>query len=111
MNPAIALPLGFLLCSFFITGTFIIPFINLLYKLKFQRVRQKTVDPLGAATPIFDKFNQHKAGTPIGGGVLIILLVVLLFFLLFPLLKLIGFDVTSNYDSISSEIFIVFFTF
>ena len=31
-------------------------------------VRAKTRDAFDKRTPIFDKLHQHKAGTPVGGG-------------------------------------------
>lgn len=67
--------LGLTLLSFFITGILIVPFIDFLYKLKFRRQKQKTVDMFDKPTPVFDKLNNWKVGTPIGGGVLIILVV------------------------------------
>lgn len=70
--------LGLTILSFFITGVLLIPFIDFLYKIKLQRANQKTKDPFNKRTPIFDKFHGWKAGTPIGGGILIILVVVIL---------------------------------
>lgn len=70
--------LGLLLLSFAITSFLIVPFIDLLYKFKFRRRRQETKDVLAKRTPIFDKFHSWKAGTPVGGGVLIILVTSLL---------------------------------
>lgn len=70
--------LGLAILSFFITGVLLIPFIDFLYKIKLQRANQKTKDPFNKLTPIFDKFHGWKAGTPIGGGILIILVVVVL---------------------------------
>jgi|SRR3989344_6751301 len=70
--------LGLVILSFFITGVLLIPFIDFLYKIKLQRANQKTKDPFNKRTPIFDKFHGWKAGTPIGGGILIILVVVVL---------------------------------
>lgn len=69
--------LGLLLLSFFITSILIIPFIDLLYRLKFRRKRQETKDIFESRTPVFDKLHGWKAGTPVGGGVLIILVVTL----------------------------------
>lgn len=106
----IALYLGLLLFSFCITCILIVPFINLLYKLKFLRKIQKTKDFLGQRTPIFDKFHQIKAGTPVGGGILIILIVFFLYLLLFPLLRLLGVYITAYYP-INEELNIIFFTF
>lgn len=67
--------LGFALLSAFITSILIIPFIDFLYKIKLRRQNQKTVDIFNKPTPLFDKFNGWKAGTPFGGGLLIIIVV------------------------------------
>lgn len=72
--------LGLVLLSLFITGVLLIPFIDFLYKMKFRRVKQKTVDMFNKPTPTFDKFNNWKAGTPFGGGILIIGVVCVLTF-------------------------------
>ena len=102
--------LGLLLFSFLTTGVFVIPFINLLYHLKFQRQQQKTLDFQNHHTPIFDKFHSGKSGTPVGGGLLIIVSVCHLFLLLLPLLKLSRIFISANYQ-ISRELEIIFFTF
>lgn len=72
--------LGLVLLSLFITGMLLIPFIDFLYKMKFRRAKQKTVDMFNKPTPTFDKFNNVKAGTPFGGGILIIAVVAVLTF-------------------------------
>ena len=105
-----ALILGFVLFSFFLTSAAIVPFINLLYALKFQRKKQKTVDAFGISTPIFDKFHKQKAGTPVGGGLLIIMSVSLVFSLIFPLLRYLGLSITHVYP-IVKELNVIFFTF
>lgn len=110
MINANALHLGLIIFSFLISSVAIVPFINLLYKLHFQRLKQKTIDPMGRPTPIFDKFNQQKAGTPVGGGIIIIFLVALFFALILPILKVFGIEITSNYTAAKDEIFILFFT-
>ncbi len=102
--------LGLLLFSFLITSILVIPFINILYKLKFQRQKQKTLDFLNHRTPIFDKFHSQKFGTPVGGGVLIICSVVLLYLFLFPILQLLQIHISANYP-IQRELEIIFFTF
>jgi len=102
--------LGLLLFSFLTTSIFVVPFINLLYRLKFQRQNQKTIDFQNKRTPIFDKFHSQKTGTPVGGGLLIIASVTLLFLLLFPILKLTKIFISSNYQ-INHELEIIFFTF
>jgi phospho-N-acetylmuramoyl-pentapeptide-transferase len=106
----IHLYLGLLLFSFLITSILVVPFINLLYKLKFQRQKQVTLDFLNQKTPIFDKYHSQKSGTPVGGGLLIIGAVTLLFFLIFPILRFTNIFISSNYQ-ITTELQIIFFTF
>ncbi len=106
----IHLYLGLLLVSFLLTSIFVIPFINLLYKLKFQRQAQTTLDFQNKRTPIFDKFHAKKAGTPVGGGLLIIISVCVLFLLIFPLLGVGKIFVSSNYK-IGQELLVIFYTF
>jgi phospho-N-acetylmuramoyl-pentapeptide-transferase len=105
-----ALNLGLLIFSFIVTSLLIVPFINLLYRLKFRRLQQKTLDAMGKSTPIFDKFHRNKAGTPVGGGLLVILIVSLEFLILFPLLKKAGVYITQNHP-IRDELNVIFFTF
>jgi phospho-N-acetylmuramoyl-pentapeptide-transferase len=107
---SIAFILGLLLFSFIVTSIFIVPFINMLYALKFQRAKQKTVDALGNRTPIFDKFHNSKSGVPVGGGLLVIVLVSLLFMIIFPLLNLAGIKITGVYP-LQKEVNVLFFTF
>ena len=102
--------LGLMLFSFLSTSILVVPFINLLYKLKFQRQKQKTLDFQNQRTPIFDKFHSQKSGTPVGGGLLIILSVCILFIFLFPALKFAKIFISSNYQ-INRELEIIFFTF
>jgi phospho-N-acetylmuramoyl-pentapeptide-transferase len=104
-----ALLLGLLIFSFVVTAISIIPFINLLYRLKFTRRAQITRDAFNQRTPIFDRFHQHKWGTPVGGGLLIIGLVCLLFFSLFPLARYLGVSVTHVYPT-GAEIHVIFFS-
>lgn len=105
-----ALLLGLLILSFTITSVLLIPFINLLYRLRFLRRNQKTKDAFDKPTPIFDRLHSHKAGTPVGGGFLVVVVVSLLFVLLFPLIKFLGVYITHVYP-ISEELNIIFFTF
>jgi len=102
--------LGLMLFSFLTTSILVVPFINLLYRLKFQRQKQKTLDFQNKRTPIFDKFHSQKSGTPVGGGLLIILSVCILFVFLFPALRLAKIFISSNYQ-INQELGIIFFTF
>jgi phospho-N-acetylmuramoyl-pentapeptide-transferase len=105
-----ALFLSFLIFSFVVTSVCIVPFINLLYKFKMTRKKQKTKDFQDKPTPIFDRYHKHKVGTPVGGGFLMVLIISLLFALLFPLVKYFGVFVTHVYP-ITEEINIIFFTF
>ncbi len=97
--------------SFILNFSLFIPFINLLYRLKFQRVSQETRDAFNKRTPIFDKFHKHKVGTPVGGGILIILTTLFGFTLSTVIFTLIDQRIISNYPSITSEIKILLFTF
>lgn len=106
----IALYLGLLLFSFFVTCVLIVPFIDFLYKLKFLRKVQKTRDIIGKRTSIFDKFHQVKAGTPIGGGIIITFVVFFLYLILFPVLQMLGVYIRTLYP-IKEELNIIFFTF
>ncbi len=107
-----SLILSVLIFSFIVTSISIVPFINLLYTLKFQRKKQNTKDTFGKDTPIFNKFHNvnYKVGTPIGGGLLVILVVSVLFSLFIPIIKFFGIDVTHVFD-IQHEVNILFFTF
>jgi len=100
-----------LIASILVNFVTIIPFINLLYKLKFQRADQTTRDAFNRLTPIFDKFNKHKTGTPVGGGLLIIINTVGLFAISLLFFKLTDSRFFTNYQSIVSEIKILLFTF
>ncbi len=108
---SLALFLGLLIFSFISTSIVIVPFIDLLYHLKFQRAKQETRDVFGKLTPIFDKFHGKKAGVPVGGGLLVILVVSILFALFLPMMSWFGIDVTSVYANTPAEVNIIFFTF
>lgn len=102
-----ALFLGLLIFSFLINSVVIVPYINLLYLLKLKRRKQA---PKKKKVPLVDKLHDWKAGTPIGGGLLIIVLVSLLYGLLFPILKYAGVYITAVYP-LRDELNIIFFTF
>src|SRR3989344_8209749 len=72
--------LGLSILSSFITAILLVPFIDFLYKIKLKRQHQTTLDPFNKRTPLFDKYNAWKVGTPFGGGILIILVVTILTF-------------------------------
>lgn len=102
--------LGLLLFSWFITAFSYIPFIRLLYRWRFQRLRQHTRDAFNKRTPIFDQYHQHKAGTPVGGGLLIIIITTILFPLSLLLMRYFWVPITSVYP-FASEVKILLFTF
>lgn len=107
-----ALYLGILLFSFIITAVAIVPFIDLLYRLKFMR-RDERPAVASADTAAFKKLHElhnAKVGTPIGGGVLIIAVVSILFAFLFPLMRHLGVYITSGFN-LKYELNILFFTF
>lgn len=96
--------------SFFTISILLVPYINFLYRIKFQRRRQETKDIFEKRTPIFDKLHAHKAGTPVGGGLLVILVVTFLTVLLIFLRHFFGLGISSLYP-FEKEIFILLFTF
>lgn len=99
------------LISFLVHFALIVPFINLLYRIKFQRADQKTVDAFNNPTPIFDKFHKHKHGTPVGGGMLVVIATSILFLATLWVFSLMGINITSNYNNVGMEIQILLFTF
>lgn len=102
--------LGLLLFSWVISSILYIPFIRLLYKWRMQRLHQKTLDAFDKRTPIFDRFHGNKAGTPVGGGLLIIAVTTILFPLALLLMHYFWLPITAVYP-IASEIKILLFTF
>lgn len=102
----------FALCfSFAFNLMLIVPFINLLYRLKFQRGHQQTKDAFNKNTPIFDSFHQKKVGTPVGGGLLLVLTTLLLFLIFSMVFILLKIPISSNYQPVINEIKILLFTF
>ncbi len=109
MSPVLFL--GFLFLSLSISMVLIVPFINLLYRINFKRAKQKTIDPFGHPTPVFDRFNASKAGTPVGGGILVIVVVSLLMLLAIAIIELLHLPITFNHSNKDAEIFVLLFTF
>lgn len=97
--------------SFILNLFLIVPFIDFLYHLRFQRAQQKTKDVFDKPTPIFDRFNKNKKGTPIGGGILLLLTTVFVFALFIFMYWFFQKKILTNYPSIASEIKIILFTF
>lgn len=101
------LALGLIIFSFSITAALVVPFIDLLYKLKFVRKKEA---PKTGKVPLFDKLHDIKAGTPTGGGILLITIVTVLFVIIFPLVKNFGVYIHSAHK-LDIELFVIFFTF
>lgn len=79
---------GFAILSLFITSILIVPFIDFLYKIKFLRRKQKTLNLFNEPATVFDKFSASKVGTPVGGGLLIIFVVTILSLWAFGLFRI-----------------------
>lgn len=101
------LTLGLVIFSFLVTSVFVVPFINLLYKLHLTRRKEA---PKKGKIPLFDKLHDIKAGTPVGGGVLIVTIVTLFFAILFPVVSRMGVFIESSYN-LRGELNVIFFTF
>lgn len=97
--------------SFIVNLILIVPFINFLYKAKFQRPLQKGRDILNKPTPIFNQFHKHKTGTPVGGGILILFTTTSIYLIFILTYLFIYRKIPSNYPSILHEIKIILFTF
>ncbi len=102
--------LGLVLFSWLVSSILYFPFIRLLYKWRMQRLHQKTLDAFNKRTPIFDRFHENKAGTPVGGGALIIAVTTILFPLAVLIMYYFWLPITAVYP-IASEIKILLFTF
>ncbi len=102
--------LGVLLFSWICTSALYVPFIRLLYKWKFRRQHQKTLDAFNKRTPIYDRFHESKAGTPVGGGLLIVVFVTLMLPILLILMRYFWIPITAVYP-LFSEIKILLVTF
>jgi phospho-N-acetylmuramoyl-pentapeptide-transferase len=102
--------LAVLIVSFLTISLLLVPFINFLYKIKFQRQKQITKDIFEVKTPIFDRLHSWKTGTPVGGGFLVIFVVSVLSFMLLSFRLFTGAKISSVYP-LEKEIFILFFTF
>lgn len=68
--------LGLVLISFIVTSIFMVPFIDILFRLK--RKFEKGEKSQKSDTPIHDALMKGDIGTPSGGGILLILILILL---------------------------------
>lgn len=108
MNTPYLLPLalGLVIFSFLITSILVVPFINLLYKIKLTR---RAEGAERGKKLLFDQLHDKKVGTPLGGGVLLIFVVSVLFAFVFPLISYAGVFIQSSFK-LQNELFIIFFT-
>ena len=106
-----ALYLFVMVVAFFVNFFLIVPYINLLYKLKLQRRDQQTKDAFNKPTPIFDKLHNHKQGTPVGGGILLVITTIILYAVALLFFLLIRKPFQANYPAFGSEIKIILFSF
>src|SRR3989344_8658067 len=102
--------LGLILLAFLAISILLVPFINFLYKIRFQRQRQFTKDVFEVRTPIFDKLHAHKIGTPVGGGALIIFVVSILYLLVINIGPILGIERTAVYPY-EKEVQVLLLTF
>ncbi|MEK7472851.1 MAG: phospho-N-acetylmuramoyl-pentapeptide-transferase [Patescibacteria group bacterium] len=107
MQNFLPLALGLILFSFLTTSILVVPFIDFLYKIKFTR---KVEAPKSGKVPLFDKLHDIKAGTPVGGGLLIIFVVIMLFAIIFPISSYMGVYIQTSHN-LRIELFVIFFTF
>lgn len=106
----ISLYLGILLFSFMVTSFLMIPFIDFLYKIRFQRQDQQTKDPFNKLTPIFDFFHKKKAGVPVGGGFLVVAITLFLYFLFLIVFYFFNVPIISGFADSRKEAIIIFFS-
>ncbi|MFZ2025789.1 MAG: phospho-N-acetylmuramoyl-pentapeptide-transferase [Microgenomates group bacterium] len=97
--------------AFLVNFLLIVPYINLLYRMKLQRRDQQTKDAFDKPTPIFDKLHNHKQGTPVGGGILLVLTTIILYAIFLIVFLLIRKPFQANYPAFGSEIKIILFSF
>ncbi len=102
----LSLALGLVIFSFLINSVLIVPFIDLLYKFKLTR----RVEGTKGGKSLFDKLHDKKAGTPIGGGILLVASVAIIFGIIFPLISYLGVYISSSHK-LGTELFVIFFTF
>lgn len=100
------LALGLIIFSFLITSILIVPFIDFLFHKKLTR----RVEGGKNSASLFDKMHDKKAGTPIGGGILVIGVVSILFLLILPFISYLGVAIQSSFN-FNQERFIIIFSF
>jgi len=102
------LSLGLIIFSFLFTAVLVVPFIDVLYKIKL--VRRKEGDAGGKKKSLLDRLHDKKAGTPVGGGILLVAVISVLFGFLMPVISSLGVFVSSSFG-LGREIFVLFVAF
>jgi phospho-N-acetylmuramoyl-pentapeptide-transferase len=74
------------------------------------KITRRKEAPKNGTVPLFDKLHDKKAGTPIGGGILLIAIVSVIFYLIFPFASHMGVFIRSAYK-FQTELFVILFTF
>jgi len=98
-----------LLASFGITFVAAIPFINLLYRLKFQRQKESAQkDIFGQVTSIVNRLHGWKVGTPNAGGVLVITVAIVLSSIFYKLVP--GYDIVTKVGGVNWTAAILYLT-
>lgn len=105
-NSLLPLTLGLIIFSFLITAILIVPFIDFLFKMKFTR----RVEGGKKSKSLFDKLHDKKAGTPVGGGIIVLIIVTILFAIVLPFIRSLGLQIQSSF-SLGQEQFLILFTF
>lgn len=100
--------LSILLFSFGVTFLLSVPFINLLYRLKFQRQRESQRDIFGAVTSIVNRLHGWKVGTPNAGGLLVIVISIILSAFFYKLVP--GYDIVTKQYGVNWVAFILYST-
>jgi phospho-N-acetylmuramoyl-pentapeptide-transferase len=100
--------LAVLLFTFALTFILAVPFINLLYRLRFQRQRESQRDIFGAVTSIVNRLHGWKVGTPNAGGVLIILVTIILSAIFYKIVP--GYNLVTIKEGVNWVAFILYLT-
>jgi phospho-N-acetylmuramoyl-pentapeptide-transferase len=104
---SLPLALGLVIFSFSVTSLLVVPFINLLYSLRLTRRKEA---PKKGVVPLFDRLHDKKAGTPVGGGILLILVISVIFYSVFPFASHMGVFIRSAFH-FKTEMFVILLTF
>ncbi len=98
-----------LLFTFSVTFLLAVPFINLLYRLKFQRQKELAQkDIFGQVTSVVNRLHGWKVGTPNAGGILIIAITIILSAIFYKVVP--GYNIVSKLSGINWASAILYLT-